>query len=88
VPKAKAGPWLEQADFSITSDLPINPHGGQLSTGQSDLAGGMGHVVEAVLQLRGDADGRQIDDPELALVTGNGATLSEEVALILASSRR
>ena len=48
----------------------------------------MGHVVEAVLQLRGDADGRQIDDPELALVTGNGATLSEEVALILASSRR
>ncbi|QUL78035.1 thiolase family protein [Brevibacterium sp. SMBL_HHYL_HB1] len=86
--KGEGGPWLEQADFSITSDLPINPHGGQLSTGQSDLAGGMGHVVEAVLQLRGDAVGRQIDDPELALVTGNGATLSEEVALILGSSRR
>lgn len=85
--KGEAGAWLEQADFSIASQLPINPHGGQLSTGQSDLAGGMGHVVEAVLQLRGEADGRQIDDPELALVTGNGATLSEEVALILGSSR-
>ncbi|WP_240372054.1 thiolase family protein [Brevibacterium zhoupengii] len=86
-PKGEAGAWLDEADFSITSQLPINPHGGQLSTGQSDLAGGMGHLVEAVLQLRGDADGRQIDDPELALVTGNGATLSEEVALVLGSSR-
>lgn len=85
--KGEAGAWLDEADFSITSQLPINPHGGQLSTGQSDLAGGMGHVVEAVLQLRGDAEGRQINDPELALVTGNGATLSEEVALILGSSR-
>lgn len=85
--KGEAGPWLEQADFSIRSELPINPHGGQLSTGQSDLAGGMGHVVEAVLQLRGSATGRQIADPELALVTGNGATLSEEVALILSSSK-
>jgi acetyl-CoA acetyltransferase len=81
--KGEAGPWLEQADFSIDSALPINPHGGQLSTGQSDLAGGMGHVVEAVRQLRGDAEGRQIGNPDLALVTGNGATLSEEVALIL-----
>ncbi|WP_205547620.1 thiolase family protein [Leucobacter sp. wl10] len=85
--KGEAGPWLEEADFSISSTLPINPHGGQLSTGQADLAGGMGHLVEAVLQLRGDAEGRQIQDPELALVTGNGATLSEEVALVLGSSR-
>ena len=82
-PKGESGPWLERADFSINSNLPINPHGGQLSTGQADLAGGMGHVVEAVKQLRGDAEGRQIQEPDLALVTGNGATLSEEVALVL-----
>lgn len=86
--KGEAGAWLEEADFSITSALPINPHGGQLSTGQADLAGGMGHVVEAVLQLRGDAGRRQIEDPELALVTGNGATLSEEVALVLGKEKR
>jgi acetyl-CoA acetyltransferase len=62
---------------------PINTHGGQLGFGQPDLAGGMTHVVEAVRQLRGTADGRQIKNCETALVTGNGATMSEAVALIL-----
>jgi acetyl-CoA acetyltransferase len=81
--KGEAGSWLAEADFSIDARLPINPHGGQLSTGQADLAGGMGHVVEAVRQIRGDVPERQIRDAELALVTGNGATLSEEVALVL-----
>ena len=81
--KGRAGPWLEEHDFSIHGDLPVNPHGGQLACGQADLAGGMGHVVEAVRQLRGAAGPRQVQDAELALVTGNGATLGEEVALIL-----
>jgi acetyl-CoA acetyltransferase len=78
---------VEEHDFSARSHLPINPHGGQLGCGQADLAGGMGHVVEAVRQLRGTAGERQADHAELALVTGNGATLSEEVALILGGER-
>ncbi|MGO4385114.1 thiolase family protein [Specibacter sp. RAF43] len=84
--KGEGGPWLAQHDFSIHGALPVNPHGGQLSTGQADLAGGMGHIVEAVHQLRNTAGERQILDPETALVTGNGATMSEEVALILGRS--
>lgn len=83
VPKGDAGPWLAEADITINGPLPINPHGGQLACGQADLAGGMGHIIEAVRQLRGEAQGRQVDTPNLALVTGNGATLSEEVALVL-----
>ena len=63
--------------------MPMNTHGGQLGYGQPDLAGGMTHVTEAVRQLRGTATGRQIADPEFALVTGNGATMSEAVALVL-----
>lgn len=82
-PKGEGGPWLESHDFSIRSKLPINPHGGQLSSGQADLAGGMGHIVEAVRQLRIEAGDRQIPNPNTALVTGNGATMSEEVALVL-----
>ena len=82
-PKGEGGPWVESHDFSIRSSLPVNPHGGQLATGQADLAGGMGHLVEAVRQLRAEAGDRQIAGPELALVTGNGATMSEEVALVL-----
>ena len=63
--------------------MPLNTHGGQIGYGQPDLAGGMTHVVEAVHQLRGSAEGRQISNPRLALVTGNGATMSEAVALVL-----
>lgn len=81
--KGESGSWLEEHDFSIRGKLPVNPHGGQLSSGQADLSGGMGHVVEAVRQLRIEAGARQIADPNTALVTGNGATMSEEVALIL-----
>ncbi|MEV4644357.1 thiolase family protein [Saccharopolyspora sp. NPDC049357] len=81
--KGEVGPWLADQDFSHSGNLPCNPHGGQLACGQADLAGGMAHVVEAVRQLRGTAVGRQVRDPELALVTGNGATMSEEVALVL-----
>lgn len=81
--KGEGGPMVLEHDFGSTGSLPINPHGGQLACGQSDLAGGMGHVVEAVRQLRGEAGGRQAQGAEVALVTGNGATLSEEVALVL-----
>ncbi|MFV0372630.1 thiolase family protein [Microbacterium sp.] len=83
VAKGESGPWLAEADLGAWGALPINPHGGQLACGQADLAGGMGHIVEAVRQLRGTAGARQVPSADLALVTGNGATLSEEVALVL-----
>ena len=77
------GHWIRENDLGPTGSAPINTHGGQLGFGQPDLAGGMTHVVEAVRQLRGTADGRQIPNADLALVTGNGATMSEAVALVL-----
>lgn len=79
----EGGHWLTEHDFSARGDLPLNTHGGQLGCGQADLAGGMSHIVEAVRQLRGQATGRQIPDARHALVTGNGATLSEAAALVL-----
>ena len=77
------GHWLKGRDLSFFGDTPLNTHGGQLGFGQPDLAGGMTHIVEAVRQLRGTATGRQIANPQLALVTGNGATVSEATALVL-----
>ena len=46
----------------------------------------MTHVVEAVRQLRGEAGERQIGKAGLALVTGNGATMSEATALVLGAA--
>lgn len=82
-PPGGFGAFMRAHDFSPEGDWPMNTHGGQLGYGQPDLAGGMTHVTEAVRQLRGEAAGRQIADPKCALVTGNGATMSEAVALIL-----
>jgi acetyl-CoA acetyltransferase len=56
-------------------DLPVNTSGGQLSVGQAGCAGGMHGLVEAVTQLRGDADERQVENARLAVVTGYGMVL-------------
>lgn len=82
-PPGGAAQWLRDRDVSHRGEVTLNPHGGQLACGQADLAGGMGHVVEAVRQLRGSAGDRQHPSARLALATGNGATMGEEVALVL-----
>lgn len=78
------GAWLrDNGGMGHEARKPINTHGGQLGFGQPDLAGGMTHVVEAVRQIRGTAPGRQMSRCDTALITGNGATMSEAVALVL-----
>ncbi|MGP4040997.1 thiolase family protein [Gracilibacillus sp. D59] len=77
------GEFVRNHTFDHDGDYPLNTHGGQLGFGQADLAGGMSHVIEAVVQLRGEGEDRQIPNPKYALVTGNGATLSETTALVL-----
>jgi acetyl-CoA acetyltransferase len=51
---------------------PLNTSGGQLSAGQAGAAGGMHGLVEAVRQLLGHADERQVPDARRAVVTGYG----------------
>jgi acetyl-CoA acetyltransferase/uncharacterized OB-fold protein len=57
--------------IGLGGELPVNPHGGQLSAGRTH---GYGFVHEAVLQLRGDAGERQVADAEVAVVTTGGGT--------------
>lgn len=82
-PKGQGGPFIEEHDLTWSGDFPVNTHGGQLSFGQPGLAGGMSHITEAARQLRGEAEGRQVRDAELAFVNGNGGMLSEQVSLVL-----
>jgi acetyl-CoA acetyltransferase len=83
--KGSAGRFVEEHDLRWNGDLPTNTHGGQLSYGQSGMAGGMSHVTEAVRQLQGRADGRQVRDLELAFVHGNGGIMGEQASLVLAA---
>lgn len=52
--------------------LALNTSGGQLSAGQAGAAGGLHGIVEAVRQLRGEADSRQVGNARLALAAGYG----------------
>ena len=79
---------MESRDLSYRGPLPLNTHGGQLSFGQPSYAGGMSHLTEAVRQVRGQAGKRQIKNPRLAFVNGNGGVMSTQSSLILGRDRR
>lgn len=68
--------------IALDGELPLNPHGGQLSAGRLH---GYGFVREAMLQLRGEATGRQVDGARVAAVTAGGGVPSG--ALLLRADR-
>lgn len=80
VPKGEGGSFALEGRMEIGKDLPVNTHGGLLS--QAHL-GAMHHVIEATLQLRGDAGPRQVENPEVAIVHGNGGIVSAHSTILL-----
>lgn len=84
--KGEAGEAALRGDLTHGGSLPCNTHGGLLSFGHSGAAGGMFHIVEAVRQLRGEADQRQVPDAELAFVHGDGGILSAHCSMILGNA--
>lgn len=81
--RGEAGVAAARGDLGLGGRLPCNTHGGLLSYGHSGAAGGMFHAVEAVHQLRGRADARQVPDAKLAFVHGDGGILSAHCSLVL-----
>lgn len=70
--KGNSGEYIEDTDFSINGDLPLNTGGGQLSVGQANGAGGILHTIEAIRQLRGEGGDRQVENSDTILATGPG----------------
>jgi acetyl-CoA acetyltransferase len=63
----EGGPFIEGGTrISLGGELPINTNGGQLSGGRLH---GLGFVHEMCLQLRGEAQGRQVPSPRVAVVS-------------------
>lgn len=62
---------VRERGCSVRGGLPLNTGGGQLSAGQAGWSGGMLGLVEAALQLRGEAGARQVAC-ERGLVSGYG----------------
>lgn len=63
--------------------FPINPHGGQLGSGQPGYAGGMSHIVDTVFQIQGRAGGHQVRRHDRAFVNGTGGLMAEQIALVM-----
>jgi len=81
--RGEAGPAALDGQLGIGGRLPCNTHGGLLSYGHSGAAGGMFHVVEAIHQLRGDAEVRQVKDAQTCFVHGDGGILSAHCSIVL-----
>jgi acetyl-CoA acetyltransferase len=70
----ESGPFVEEGRIALGGELPCNTAGGLLSEGHTM---GMGHIVEAVRQLRGECTERQVKNAEVACVTGFGGVVNE-----------
>ena len=86
--KGEGPAFVQSRSLTRDGSLPTNTSGGQLSVGQAGAAGGYIGLVEAVRQLSGQADGREVPDAKLGLVSGFGMVTYDRClctgALILA----
>jgi acetyl-CoA acetyltransferase len=70
----EAQDWIgDGSRIALGGELPVNPHGGQLSEGRTH---GFGFLHEAVVQLRHQAGERQVADAQTAVVATGGGTPS------------
>jgi acetyl-CoA C-acetyltransferase len=75
--KGEAGRLTEEGITALDGDIPINPSGGLKACGHPVGATGIKQIAELVRQLRGEANGRQVDG-EIGMahnVGGTGATV-------------
>ncbi len=86
--KGEGGPFVEAGHITFGGRIPINTHGGMLSYAHPGLPGGFFHIVEMVRQLRGEADGRQVERAELALCHSLGGGFATNATIILGTEPR
>jgi acetyl-CoA C-acetyltransferase len=75
--KGEGGKLLDEGVTQIDGKIPINTSGGLKAVGHPVGATGVKQAVEIVLQLRGQAEKRQVKDAKIGLthnVGGSGAT--------------
>lgn len=80
--KGEAGEFVSGGGIGPGGHLPVNTNGGGLSYCHPGMYG-IFTVIEAVRQIRGEADDRQVPDVHVGLAHGNGGMLSSQVTLLL-----
>lgn len=80
--KGEGGAFVDDGAIAPGGRLAVNTNGGGLSCVHPGMYG-VFLMIEAVRQLRGECGERQVADAGLALVHGNGGTLSSQSTAIL-----
>lgn len=83
--KGEARDFIAGGAIAPGGRLPVNTNGGGLCCVHPGMYG-VFIMIEAVRQLRGDAGARQVSGADLALVHGNGGTLSSQSTAILGTA--
>ena len=82
VEKGEGGSFYEEQRTHIGGELPCNTSGGLLSeTGMP----GTQLVVEAVRQLRGEGENRQVEGAEVGLVSQQGGIMTTHATMLLSN---
>ncbi len=83
-PRGEGGIFAEEGHSAIDGKLPINPSGGLESKGHPIGATGAAQITELVWQLRGEANGRQVEKARIALAENGGGNIGiEEAAMVI-----
>ncbi|ARP90661.1 thiolase [Bordetella genomosp. 9] len=83
--KGEGGAFVSDGRIAPGGELPVNTNGGGLCCVHPGMYG-IFITIEAVRQLRGDCGQRQVRGAQLALVHGNGGTLSSQSTAILGTA--
>ena len=79
--KGEGGAFVSGGRIAPGGALPVNTNGGGLSYCHPGMYG-IFLIIEAVRQLRGEGADRQVSGADVALVNGNGGTLSSQVTAL------
>jgi acetyl-CoA acetyltransferase len=80
-PKGEGGRFVANGAIAPGGTLPVNTSGGGLSYCHPGMYGLL-VMIEAVRQVRGECDKRQVKDCAVALAHGNGGVLSSQCTVI------
>ncbi len=83
--KGEGGAFVEDGRTAPGGPLPMNTNGGGLSYTHPGMYG-MFLIVEAVRQLRGEAEARQVEGAEIAVAHGSGMVLSIMSTVVLGTA--
>jgi len=82
-PEGGAANMLRSGVFSASGEVPVNPSGGSLAMGLPLEATGLSRMLEAVLQLRGEAGPHQVDASKALVVSWRGPPTYTSMAVVL-----